>query len=109
MLLAVLLNLPPFLAAYWAGERLPDDRNVIALWRILVGMPAFALWGLAVLVTACLLGSPRVGLAWVVSTFAGLLGWSRVKKLCREPPQRGPLRGAARAAPPPSGPRKSRM
>lgn len=82
VLLAVLLNLPPFLAAYWAGEKLPDDWNVIALWRILVGMPAFALWGLAVLVTAGLKGHPGWALAWAVSTCAGLLGWSRVKKLC---------------------------
>ena len=79
---AVLLNLPPFLAAYWAGEKFPDDRNVIALWRILVGMPVFALWGLAVITTTCLLGHPWWALGWAAPTLAGIQSWYRVKKLC---------------------------
>ena len=79
---AVILNLPPFLAAYWAGKRFPDGPNVITLWRILVGMPAFALWGLAVITAAILLGHPWWALAWGLLTLAGILSWYRVKKVC---------------------------
>ncbi len=79
--LAVLLNLPPFLLAYWAGKKLPDGPNVIALWRILVGFPALVLWGLAVMAAAIFLGHPWWILAWALLTTAGILSWYRVKKL----------------------------
>jgi 1-acyl-sn-glycerol-3-phosphate acyltransferase len=41
---AVIINLPPFLLAAWAGQTFPDDRNVVSLWKILVGIPSFVLW-----------------------------------------------------------------
>lgn len=78
---AVALNLPPFLAAWWAGRALPDDRNVVALWRILVGVPAGFLWSLAVVSTALILGHPAWILGWAALSAAGVKGWYRMKKL----------------------------
>ncbi|MDB6039359.1 MAG: hypothetical protein JWM99_3200 [Verrucomicrobiales bacterium] len=43
-LAAAILNLPPILLAFWAGRKFPDDRNVISLWKILVGIPSFVIW-----------------------------------------------------------------
>lgn len=78
---AVALNLPPFLAAWWAGRALPDDRNVVALWRILVGVPASFLWSLAVVAAALLLGHPAWILGWALVSAIGVKGWYRMKKL----------------------------
>lgn len=49
LLAAALANLPPLLAGRWAAQKLPDDRNVVAFWRALVGLPAALLWSLAIL------------------------------------------------------------
>jgi 1-acyl-sn-glycerol-3-phosphate acyltransferase len=78
---AMLLNLPPCLAAWWAGRKFPDDCNVISLWRILVGIPAFLLW--AVLVSLLLLVQQNylwLGL-YAVFTCLGIGLYYRVKKL----------------------------
>ena len=47
VLVAGLVNGVPLLGGYLAGRILPDDTNVIALWRILVGFPLFVAWVLA--------------------------------------------------------------
>lgn len=81
VLAGALVNVPPLLAGYWAGKKFPDHRNVISLWRILVGVPAFALWAL-------LLGALAVGLGqswwfglYCLITFVALKACYRVKKL----------------------------
>lgn len=78
---AVLLNLPPFVAAGWAGKKFPDERNVISLWRILVGLPLFVLWTLLLTVLAGALGQ----WAWLglhgLLTLAGLKLYYLMKKL----------------------------
>ena len=78
---AVLLNLPPFLAAGWAGNKFPDDRNVISLWRTLVGMPLLILWVLLLAVLAVGLGKLVWLAAFGLVTLAGLKLYYRVKKL----------------------------
>jgi 1-acyl-sn-glycerol-3-phosphate acyltransferase len=45
---AALVNFLPLGGAFWAGKKFPDERNVITLWRILVGVPMFFLWFVAV-------------------------------------------------------------
>ena len=50
-----LVNLPPLLAGYLAAHRRADGPNVIALWRLLAGLPVALLWW--GLVSAVLLGS----------------------------------------------------
>lgn len=42
------LNAPPLLIGAWAGRRFADDRNVVALWRILLGLPCWVVWCLTV-------------------------------------------------------------
>jgi len=43
-----LVNCLPLWGAFWAGKKFPDGRNVITLWRILVGVPLFLFWFVAV-------------------------------------------------------------
>jgi 1-acyl-sn-glycerol-3-phosphate acyltransferase len=50
-----LVNLPPLLAGYLAARQRADGPNVIALWRLLAGLPVALLWW--GLVSAVLLGS----------------------------------------------------
>jgi hypothetical protein len=81
VLAGALLNLPPLAVARWAGQRFPDDTNVIALWRILTGVPVLLLWAAAWLLTAAALGSSGLIVACLVSTGIAVLGWYRLKKL----------------------------
>jgi 1-acyl-sn-glycerol-3-phosphate acyltransferase len=80
VLAGALLNLPPLAVAWWAGKRFPDDTNVIALWRILTGVPLLMLWAAAWLLTAAALGSGGLIIAYLVLTGLALLGWYRFKK-----------------------------
>ena len=81
VLLAWAMNLPPLAAAWWAGRTFPDDRNVISLWRILAGVPAFALWSLAVAVTLVASSHSSWLAGYVVASGLGLWLYYRVKKL----------------------------
>jgi 1-acyl-sn-glycerol-3-phosphate acyltransferase len=81
VLAALALNLPPLVAGWWAGKKFPDGRNVISLWRILVGIPALAIWAAAVLVTLALTGKLLWLGLYVVVTWLGLELYYRVKKL----------------------------
>ena len=38
---AIALNLPALIAGWYAGKKFPDGRNVVSLWKILVGVPVF--------------------------------------------------------------------
>ena len=80
VLTAILFNLPPLLAGWLAGMKFPDDRNVISLWKILVGIPAFALWGAAV-VLVLLWERPWYAALYFLFTWLGLELYYRVKKL----------------------------
>lgn len=91
----IALNLPPWMAAWWAGRKLPDDRNVISLWKILIGLPALAIW-----VTLVMCGCAAIG-AWgglagyfVLSLFAWS-GYDALKR-CAVEVRNGCLAGALR-------------
>ncbi len=73
-------NLPPILVAWWAGRRFADDRNVIALWRILTGVPVFVLWSLLGLLVGALTGWWWLPFLHLVLSCLTLLGWYRLKK-----------------------------
>lgn len=75
------LNLPPFIAAWWAGRRFADDRNVVALWRLLVGAPALALWCGVMTAGALATGHLTTLLVYLTVTVAGWMLYYRVKKL----------------------------
>lgn len=81
VLAAIALNLPAFAAGWYAGKKFPDDRNVISLWKILVGTPVFALWSAAVTLTMLLLGKTWWWVAYVAITWLGLELYYRFKKL----------------------------
>src|SRR4029078_7020444 len=65
-----LLNLPPLLAGALAGRKFPDEANVVALWRILVGVPILFLWSTLVLATCVITGHAFLAALYPVVTFA---------------------------------------
>lgn len=81
VLFAALFNCVPLLTGYWAGKAFPDDRNVISLWRILVGIPFFVINVLVLVVLAVM--AHRLGLfcIYCLITFLGLKTYSRTKRL----------------------------
>jgi len=76
-----LLNLPPLLAAWWAGKKFPDAPNVISLWRILVGAPSLLLWSVGLGMIASVSGQWLWLAFYALATFAGLNLYYRFKKL----------------------------
>src|SRR6185436_2200331 len=81
VLAAMVLNAPPLALAAIAGKRFPDAKNVIALWRMLVGIPAFFLWIAVVAAFSVLHGTPAVFAAYAIVTALGLAAYYRTKKL----------------------------
>lgn len=81
VLVAIVLNALPFVAAWYAGKRFPDGPNVIALWRILVGLPLFVFWSLAVVSLSAFAGYFGLALGYTLLTWLGLHLYYRVKKL----------------------------
>lgn len=77
----LVVNLLPVAAGAWAGRRFPDGPNVVSLWRMLVGIPAFVIWGAAVAVAAVWFGHPYWLAVWIACTWAGLAGWHRAVKM----------------------------
>jgi 1-acyl-sn-glycerol-3-phosphate acyltransferase len=84
VLAAAVLNLPALAAAWYAGKKFPDDRNVISLWKILVGVPAFLLWAMAVIAMTLLLGKIWWLLVYAVVTWLGLKFYHRFIRLAVE-------------------------
>lgn len=76
-----IVNLPPLLAAWIAARKFADDRNVIALWRILVGLPVLALWFPAVTTVLAISAGWSWAIAYVLLTLAALQAWYRTRKL----------------------------
>ena len=76
-----LLNLPPLLAGAWAGRRFPDGPNVIALWKMLVGVPVFVVWSCVSLIVCLAAGQPLWLAGYCAATMLSLKLWYRVRKL----------------------------
>ena len=70
-----LVNLPVLVGAWLAGRRLADARNTIALWRVLAGLPLFALWAATVVIASVAVGRPLLALLWAVLTALALRLW----------------------------------
>ena len=81
VLAAIALNLPALIAGWYASKKFPDGRNVVSLWKILVGVPVFALWAGAVTLTLLLLGKVLWPVAYLAFTCVGLKLYYRCKKL----------------------------
>lgn len=72
-----LLNLPVLAAGYIAGRTLPDDANVVAFWRMAIGLPAGLVWLLIVNAAAILMAEPIwLMFYWAISA-AGIMAWYR--------------------------------
>ena len=87
---AMIANLPPLAAGWWAGRRFADARNTIALWRMLIGFPVLCLWFLIVVGIALALGRPLVLAGYVILSAAGLIlfpelveRWARLRNQLR--------------------------
>jgi 1-acyl-sn-glycerol-3-phosphate acyltransferase len=79
-----LLNLPPLLAGAWAGRKFPDEANVVALWRILVGVPILFLWSTLLLATCAFTGHAFVAALYLVVTFAAIKLSRRTRNIAIE-------------------------
>lgn len=78
--IAALLNAPPLLAAGLVARLKADDMNVVALWRVMVGLPAFVLWlGLSLFVWGHWVGVNGCAL-YLAFTFGGRTAWSTVRE-----------------------------
>lgn len=71
ILVFFIFNLPVMCIPYFVGKKFADDKNVIALWRILSGVPAFIL---QLLIYICLgFAYPIILGVYVIVTIVGLL------------------------------------
>jgi len=77
---AVALNCVPFFAAFFAASRLADDRNVITLWRILVGIPSLFLWVGLFGVIASVSGAWLEFLLYIFLSVPGLFAYDAAKR-----------------------------
>jgi 1-acyl-sn-glycerol-3-phosphate acyltransferase len=81
VLTGAVLNFPPLLAGWLAARRFADGRNVIALWRILVGLPLGVAWfGVVSMVLGYVAGGYWL-LGYMLLTLAALKSLYRAKKL----------------------------
>ncbi len=81
VLAGTLVNLPPLLAGWLAARNFADGPNVIALWRILVGLPLLVVWAGFVTIVLLLCCGWRWLLGYALLTFAALELLYRVRKL----------------------------
>jgi 1-acyl-sn-glycerol-3-phosphate acyltransferase len=79
--IAVLLNFLPLAGAWFAANKFADDQNVVALWKILVGVPLAAIWALVLTLLSLIDGSPWLLLAYAGITSLGLSLFYRTRKL----------------------------
>jgi 1-acyl-sn-glycerol-3-phosphate acyltransferase len=79
--LAALLNAPPLLASLVAGKICADDANVIALWRLLIGIPVSLIWILVLGIVAGLTGHALLFACYPAASLAGLWTYHRMKKI----------------------------
>lgn len=81
MLLFAAGNLPILLAGFWGSHFLPDDRNVVAFWRLVVALPAATLWCPMMAIGLGQALGPGAALVYVVVSLAGLRMSYRFRKL----------------------------
>ena len=79
--LAALANFPVILAARYGAKHFPDGPNVIALWRLLVGVPTALAWSVIVIALLCVLGVPVVAGCYVAASLLAVRCWYRFQKL----------------------------
>ena len=81
VLAGALVNFPPLLAGWLAARKYADDLNVVALWRIMIGLPVFVSWMSVVSVSLVCFAGWWWLLAYLLLTLAALKLLYRAKKL----------------------------
>jgi len=81
VLAGALANFPPLFLGWLAARKFAYDLNVIALWRLLVGLPLFVIWFGALSIALALFAGGWWLLGYVLLTFAALKFLYRAKKL----------------------------
>ncbi len=81
VLSGMIVNLPPLVLGSIAAWKLADDRNVIALWRLMVGMPIFLIWLVLVVIGLAVFASPWWSLGYILLTIVSLETIYRTKKV----------------------------
>jgi 1-acyl-sn-glycerol-3-phosphate acyltransferase len=77
--LMFVLNAPPLLLGTLASRWLPDDRNVVAFWRALVGIPAGVLWVIVMTLGLALSQGLWLSLVYLIVSAAGIRAVRRLK------------------------------
>lgn len=76
-----ILNAPVLCAGFVASRKLPDDRNVIAFWRMVIGIPSALVWAIiATVMFSVIFGLPGTAAYWLL-TISGFSSWYRFRKL----------------------------
>lgn len=81
VLAGMVVNFPPLVLGWIAGWKLADDRNVIALWRLMVGLPIFLIWSVMVVVLLALVANGWWSAGYVLLTIVSLETIYRTKKV----------------------------
>jgi len=77
-----ILNCPVFLTSYLVSKKLADGPNVIALWKILAGTAAAAIWIPGMIILAAYLGWLPL-LSYAASTVMTIQFWSSIRAALR--------------------------
>jgi 1-acyl-sn-glycerol-3-phosphate acyltransferase len=81
VLAGALVNAPPLFLGWLAARKFADGQNVIALWRILVGLPAFLVWFAIVNLSLAFFANWAWVIAYTLLTVAALKLLSPAQKL----------------------------
>jgi 1-acyl-sn-glycerol-3-phosphate acyltransferase len=81
VVVGAILNFVPLGGAWWAAKKFPDERNVITLWRLLVGVPLFLLWFVAVALALVLMGRELWIVFFLLLTVIGWVGYQPARQL----------------------------
>lgn len=76
-----LLNAPVLCAGFVASRKLPDDRNVVGFWRMVIALPSALVWSIfATFMLWLIFGLSAVVVYWFF-TVSGISSWYRFRKL----------------------------
>jgi 1-acyl-sn-glycerol-3-phosphate acyltransferase len=81
VLAGALVNAPPLFVGWLAARKLAAEQNVIALWRILVGLPLFVVWFGVVIISLAFSAGWAWALGYALLTGTALKSLHRAKKL----------------------------
>jgi hypothetical protein len=77
----ILLNAPVLIAGYLAAQILPDEKNVIAFWRMVVGLAAGLFWMMLLNVLIYQISGVTAVALYGGITLVGVKCWYRFRKL----------------------------